>query len=132
VPSNGIRLREISGGKSGSRQHDLLFSTDVLAAALLGHHARIGAEADGGVVPELRGDLNPRQPALVDQERRERMPQVVPSALPMSTVAATGLKARLRQFRQSVRRPRRPGTRACSAAVRRTHGATPPDPPVAD
>jgi hypothetical protein len=74
-----------------SRQHDLLFSTDVLAAALLGHHARAGVGADGGVVPELRGDPNPdSRPSWISSDANACR-RSYRRAPPMPTAAATGL-----------------------------------------
>ncbi len=37
-------------------------------AALFGHHVGVGVEADRRVVAELRGDVDDREPALVDQQ----------------------------------------------------------------
>ena len=87
-----LRALRIVGSKRLTRRDDLLLRADPLTAGLLRHHVRVGVEADGRVVAELRGDLDDRQPALVDQQRRERVPQVVrPRAVDARPPRAVGL-----------------------------------------
>src|SRR3954449_5486826 len=84
LPSRPVEAieRELLAFRLGGEErlaslNDLLLGTDVLTVALLGHHVRVRVEAHRRVVTQLRRDLDDREPPFVDQQRRERMPQVV-------------------------------------------------------
>jgi hypothetical protein len=62
------------------RRPDLILSAPPAVVLQLGHHGRAGGEADVGVVAHLVGDLDDRQPALVDEQRGEGVAQVVGAA----------------------------------------------------
>src|SRR4051812_36067945 len=51
-----LRIRGRGVLERASRERDLLLGADAFAARLLGHHVGVGVQADGRVVPELRGD----------------------------------------------------------------------------
>jgi hypothetical protein len=59
------------------REHDLFLCAQPLAAGEFAHHVAVGIEAHGRVVSQLLGDLHDREPALVNEQRRERVPEVV-------------------------------------------------------
>ena len=71
---------ETPHGKRGSgvtRGPDLLLGGHAAGVAELGHHVGVGGQADVRVVAPLRGDLDDREPALVDQQRGDGVAEVV-------------------------------------------------------
>ena len=59
------------------------------------HHVPVGAERESSVVAELAGDVDHRAP-LVEQQRRERVPEVVRTTVASPAASIARLKARRR------------------------------------
>lgn len=64
-------------GRGDARRTDPLAHISRLRAPVLAEHVRVRVQRHGRPVPELLGELHDRRPLLADQQRGERVPEVV-------------------------------------------------------